>query len=172
MLAICFTLVVCRYQTICWLDLGGTVDTRQAMDVFFLRGPRDNFIASCQVQAAPGLVEQISPHQSSLDWRHIHCSKRGCCIVVDGFKRPPSAAIAERPQEKNKASKQHPPPFYLCWWWLAQVYISGVDVDVGTAYIGVPLKRRVSMVNLSNLEVSGSSCGIGNGNRTTRHQQH
>lgn len=37
--------------------------------------------------------------------------------------------------------------------WFSQVYIDGVNVDVGTAYIGVPLKRRVSMINLSNLEV-------------------
>eukprot|EP00903_Cladosiphon_okamuranus_P011029 g10416.t1 len=33
------------------------------------------------------------------------------------------------------------------------VYISPVEVDVGIAYLGVPLTRRVKMVNLSNLEV-------------------
>lgn len=33
------------------------------------------------------------------------------------------------------------------------VYISAAEVDVGTAYLGVPLTRRVKMVNLSNLEV-------------------
>ncbi|CAM9236760.1 unnamed protein product, partial [Laminaria digitata] len=32
------------------------------------------------------------------------------------------------------------------------VYINGVNLDLGTAYVGVPVRRRVSMVNLSNLE--------------------
>lgn len=34
-----------------------------------------------------------------------------------------------------------------------QVYISAAEVDVDTAYLGVPLMRQVTMVNLSNLEV-------------------
>lgn len=32
--------------------------------------------------------------------------------------------------------------------------VSTAEVNVGTAYLGVPLTRRVKMVNLSNLEVS------------------
>lgn len=38
-----------------------------------------------------------------------------------------------------------------------QVYISTSKVDVGTAYLGVPLVRKVTMVNLSNLEVLGEA---------------
>lgn len=34
------------------------------------------------------------------------------------------------------------------------MYISAAKVDVGTAYLGVPLTRQVRMINLSNLEAS------------------
>lgn len=37
---------------------------------------------------------------------------------------------------------------------ILQVYISAAEVDLHTAYLGVPLTRRVTMVNLSNLEAS------------------
>lgn len=37
---------------------------------------------------------------------------------------------------------------------IPQVYISAAEVDLDTAYLGVPLTRRVTMVNLSNLEAS------------------
>lgn len=36
----------------------------------------------------------------------------------------------------------------------SKVYINTAEVNIGTVYLGVPVRRYVSMVNLSNLEVN------------------